>query len=147
MSLTLKDKELVSVGAALAAGCKTCINYHFAKVRKAGASDEEIQAAMEDAISVRDGARKIMEGHGFKLLGLFRGGAEEPGDYEGLENTTRMSELVSIAAAFSVNCTSSVEKHMAAARSIGVAGEEINAAVDVAKFIKGKAESLCCKLI
>jgi AhpD family alkylhydroperoxidase len=147
MSLTLKDKELVSIGASLAAGCKTCINYHFAKVRKAGASDEEIQAAMEDAVRVRDDARKIMERHGFKLLGLFRGAADETEIDEGPNKATRVGELVSIAAAFSVNCTSSVERHIAAARTLGVTEEEIEAAVDVARFIKGKAESLCCKLI
>jgi AhpD family alkylhydroperoxidase len=106
MSLTPKEKELVSVGASLAAGCKLCANYHFKKVRKAGATDEEIEQAMTDAIAVRDSARRIMEWHGLKLLGRKLRGedSETPGEGKG---NARITELVSIAAAFAVNCTSS----------------------------------------
>jgi AhpD family alkylhydroperoxidase len=145
MSLTIKEKELTAVGASLAAGCKSCTDYHFKKVRGAGASDEEIKKAMTDAIAVRDEARKIMEWHGLKLLGLMFRRAEDEED-DAIE-TNRMTELVSVAAAFVVNCTSSLEKHLAAARDVGVTDDEIAAVVDLARFIKGKADSLCCKLI
>jgi AhpD family alkylhydroperoxidase len=146
MSLTPKEKELVSVGASLAAGCKLCANYHFKKVRKAGATDEEIEQAMTDAIAVRDSARRTMEWHGLKLLGRkLRGGeSETPGEGE---RTTRITELVSIAAAFAVNCTSSLEKHIEAAHSLGITDDDIQAVVDLGRFIKGKADSYCCKLI
>jgi AhpD family alkylhydroperoxidase len=146
MSLTPKERELVAVGASLAAGCQLCADYHFKKVRKAGATDEEIERAMTDAIAVRDSARKIMERHGLTLLGRkLRGkGSETPGEVVG---TTRITELVSIAAAFAVNCTSSLEKHIEAARSIGVADDEIQSVVDLGRFIKGEADSYCCKLV
>jgi AhpD family alkylhydroperoxidase len=146
MSLTPKERELVSVGASLAAGCKLCANYHFKKVRTAGATDEEIEQAMTDAIAVRDSARRIMEWHGLKLLGRKLRGedSETPGEGEG---TTRITELVSIAAAFAVNCTSSLEKHIEAARSLGITDDDIQAVVDLGRFIKGKADSYCCKLI
>ncbi len=58
-----------------------------------------------------------------------------------------MTELVSVAAAFTVSCTSSLDKHLAAARSVGVSDDEIQEVVDLARFIKGKADSLCCKRI
>lgn len=145
MSLTIKERELVAVGASLAAGCKPCADLHFKKVRGAGASDDEIEAAMRDAIAVRDRARRIMEGHGFRLLGLKLRRTEEQNDDNG--DTTRMKELVSIGAAFVVNCTSSLDKHLAAARSVGVADEEVQAVTELATFIKGQADSLCCKLI
>ncbi len=146
MSLTAKEKQLVSVGASLAAGCKLCADYHFKKARKAGATDEEIERAMTDAIAVRDGARKIMEWHGLKLLGRkLRGQETDPAVGGG--GTTRITELVSIAAAFAVNCTSSVEEHIEAARSLGVADDDIQSAVDLGRFIKGEADSYCCKII
>ncbi|UCC82614.1 MAG: carboxymuconolactone decarboxylase family protein [Gemmatimonadota bacterium] len=146
MSLTPKEKELISVGASLASGCKLCANYHFKKVRKAGATDEEIERAMADAIAVRDSAQKIMEWHGLKLLRRKLLGQEsEPSVGDG--GTTRMTELVSIAAAFAVNCTSSLEKHIEAARRLGVADDDIQSVVDIGRFIKGKADSYCCKLI
>ncbi|NIN70596.1 MAG: hypothetical protein GTO46_01410 [Gemmatimonadetes bacterium] len=146
MSLTPKEKELVSVGASLAAGCKLCADYHFKKVRKTGASDEEIEQAMSDAIAVRDRARKIMEWHGLRLLGRkLRGDSgESPVD---VADATRITELVSIASAFAVSCTSSLERHIEAARSLGVADDDIQSAVDIGRFIRGKADSYCCKLI
>ncbi len=148
MSLTTKEKELVSVGASLATGCKLCANFHYKEVRKAGASDDEIRQAMMDAISVRDQAKKIMERHGLKLLGLkFRRTADDDDDSEGVAETNRMTELVSVAAAFAVNCTSSLDKHLVTARSVGVTDDEIQEVVDLARFIKGKADSLCCKRI
>lgn len=146
MSLTPKEKQLVSVGASLAAGCKLCADYHFKKVRKAGATDEEVEQAMTDAIAVRDGARKIMEWHGLKLLGRKLLGQEgEPPVGEG--DTTRMTVLVSIASAFAVNCTSSLEKYIERARRLGVADDDVRSAVEIGRFIKGKADSYCCKVI
>ena len=146
MSLSVKEKELVSVGVSLAAGCKTCANFHFKKVRGAGASDEEIEQAMTDGIAVRDKAKKIMERQGFRLLGLKFSRTEE-GEEDNATETSRMKELVSIASAYAVNCTSSLKKHLATARSIGVAEDEIEAVLDLARFIKGQADSYCCKLI
>lgn len=148
MSLTNKEKELVSVGASLAAGCKLCANFHFKEVQRAGASDDEIRQAMMDAIAVRDKARSIMERHGLKLLGLkFRRAADDDDDAESVGETDRMKALVSVAAAFAVNCTSSLDKHLAGAQSVGVTDDEIQEVIDVARFIKGKADSLCCKRI
>ncbi len=143
MPLSVKERELVAVGVSLAAGCKTCTNFHFKKVRGAGASDEEIEQAMTDAIAVRDKAKRIMQWHGLRLLGLGKARDEEDASSE----TSRMTELVSVGAAFVVNCTSSLEKHLAAARDTGVADDEIEAVLDLSRFIKGKADSLCCKLI
>jgi AhpD family alkylhydroperoxidase len=93
MSLTTKERELVAVGASLAASCETCTDYHFKKVRRAGASDEELEQAMIDAIAVRDNAKKIMERHGFKLLGLKRHGRTEDTE-DAAGETNRMRELV-----------------------------------------------------
>lgn len=146
MSLTVKERELVAVGVSLAAGCKPCADYHLTKVRRAGASDEEIEQAMMDAIAVRDKAKKIMRRHGFKLLGSKRV-ARTADDDDELGEPTRMRELVSVGAAYAVSCTSSLEEHVATARSVGVADDEIETVVGLARFIRGKADSLCCKLV
>ena len=37
MALTIKEKELANIGASVATGCKPCTDFHFKKVRKAGA--------------------------------------------------------------------------------------------------------------
>lgn len=135
MALTFKERELANVGASVATGCKPCTDYHFNKVREAGASDEEIRQAISDAMEVRDSAREIMESHGLKHLGIATDVHVRPRD----EDTTRIRELVSVASAFAVNCTTGVKRHIAAARAIGITEEEIQSVLDAAQFIKGEA--------
>ena len=116
MSLTVKERELVNIGASVATGCKPCTDYHFDKVRGSGATDEEIKRAMTDALAVRDSARQIMESHGLQHLGIATAGEDREPD----RHTTRIKELVSIGAAFAVNCTSNLERHIHASRSVGI---------------------------
>jgi AhpD family alkylhydroperoxidase len=145
MSLPNKEKELVAVGASVAAGCRPCTNYHFKKARAERASDEEIKQAMLDAIAVRDAAKRIMESLGFRLLGLKLGPSEMEDEANGV--TTRMTELVSVASAFAVNCKISLKKHLARARALGIGDDEIEEVLELARFIKGRADSYCCKVI
>lgn len=135
MSLTIKEKELVNIGASVATGCKPCTDYHFKKVRDAGASDEEIKQAISDAMLVRDSAKEIMESHGLKHLGI----SKEDFESSRIEGTKRIKELVSVAAAFAVNCTTNLKKHIAAARTVDITEEEIESVLDAALFIKGEA--------
>jgi AhpD family alkylhydroperoxidase len=135
MSLTYKEKELANIGASVATGCKPCTDYHFNKVREAGASDDEVKQAISDAMAVREIANEIMESHGLKHLGI----AKEVDVAQPAGQTSRMKELVSVAAAFAVNCTSSVKEHIAAARTVGITEKEIESVLDAALFIKDEA--------
>ena len=137
MPLTVKDKELVAVGISLAAGCRPCTNYHVREVRKAGAADDEIRQAMADAVLVREGATKIMEGHALERLGV----ARESTGGDDSTRTSRLRELVSIGAAFAVNCTVSLQRHLRAGEDVGITDEEAEAVVDLAAFIKRMAAS------
>ncbi len=136
MSLNLKEKELVAIGASVAAGCKPCTNYHLKKVREAGASYEEINKAILNAVNVRNSAKKIMEAHALHLENV-----KDTDEYDRNENTTRIKELVSVAAAFAVNCTSNLEKHIALAQNVGISDNEVKSVLDLALFIKGQASS------
>ena len=102
---------------------------------EAGASDKEIKKAISDAILVRDSAKEIIESHGLKKLGITKD-IHDPGY---IKKTTRSKELVSVAAAFAVNCTTNLEKHLAASRAIGLTENEIESILDAALFIKGEA--------
>lgn len=145
MPLSNKEKELVAVGASIAAGCRPCTNYHFKKARAERASDEEIKQAMTDAIAVRDRAKELMKSLSFRLLGLRLGPAEVGQEAEG--ETSRMTELVSVAAAYAVNCKLSLKKHLEGARALGVGDDQIEEVLELARFIKGRADSYCCKII
>jgi hypothetical protein len=80
------------------------------------------------ALKAPDGAHPVVEG----------GGAAE---------VTRATELVSIGAAFAVNCVSNLEKHLDAGRGLGIAEEEIKTVIDMAAFIKKMAASHVERLV
>ena len=60
--LTIRESELVALGAALGSNCVPCIEHHIPQARKAGLSDQEIFAAVQQADKVRQvPARKVLE--------------------------------------------------------------------------------------
>jgi AhpD family alkylhydroperoxidase len=133
--LSQKEKELVAVGASVAAGCIPCTQYHMKEVRVAGAATQEITAAIEAALCVKGSTRGIMEQVAYQALGVSK--EEQPSCCAG--PTDRMKELVSIAAAVAVNCPTNLRKHVDAGRSVGVRDEEIQLVVGLARMIRGKA--------
>lgn len=135
MSLTVKEKELVNIGASVATGCKPCTDYHFKKVRQAGAADDEIKDAITYAMLVRDSAKEIMENYGLQHMEQDK----KEDELVDIESTTRIKELVSVAAAFAVNCTTNLRRHMEAARTVGITEEEIQSVLQAASFIQGEA--------
>lgn len=138
MTITAREKELSAVGISVASGCKPCTNFHVKAARKAGASDDEISQSVDIALSVRALATDNMRNHAFSRLGGARSAAEPdiPGDA-----VSRERELVSVGAAFGVNCVSTLENHLAAAATAGISQEEIGEIVRLAMMIKNRAAS------
>jgi AhpD family alkylhydroperoxidase len=72
-TLSHRDRELVALGAALAANCIPCIQYHVPEARKAGLTEAEIGEAVELAEKIkRVPADKVLE-TATGLLGLTGG--------------------------------------------------------------------------
>ncbi len=136
MSLALKEKELAAVGISVAAGCKPCTDYHVKAVRTSAATDDEIRQAITDAMWVRESALKIMKAHGLHHLSDAGG---ETGS--GCADTNITKELVSVGAAYAVNCTTNFQKHLVAAKNLGITDNELKEVVKLARFIKEKAAS------
>ena len=143
MTLTAIERELAAVGISVASGCKPCTNYHVKAVREAGASEEEIKQAISDALSVRVTATNIMRSHVLVRLGQEdqRHIPTNPPD------TNRVKALVSMGAAFSANCASSLKEHLAAAESVGISPIEIDELMKLAAFIKDRAASHVERLV
>lgn len=53
--LTLRERELVALGAAMGSNCEPCIAFHIPAAQKAGLSDEQIA----EAIQIADKVRKV----------------------------------------------------------------------------------------
>jgi AhpD family alkylhydroperoxidase len=139
MAITPKEKELAAVGISVAAGCKPCTDHHVTVARKARATDLEIKAAVAVALAVRRRAAEIMEAHASAQL------AEAPAEAQAAPSlagaSDRLTALVSVGAAFAVNCVSSLERNLAAAEAAGLAPDEIMQVVKLAAFIKRRAAS------
>ncbi len=58
--MNTNTKELIAVGASIAAHCQPCLKYHYAKARELGLSREEIAEALAIGHQVEAGARKAI---------------------------------------------------------------------------------------
>lgn len=76
--LSLRDRELVALGAALASNCLPCIEFHIPAARKAGLSDAEIGEALALADKIRQvPATKVLD-TARSLANSVEGGAAAP---------------------------------------------------------------------
>ncbi len=128
-----KDRELISIGASLAAGCQPCARFHLRAAQIAGASDAEINEAVNDALGVSRQATEQMAELARQYMG-----ASRP-DATGQANPV-LRELVSISAASAINSISELEAHLAAARALGATKGQILSAIKIASAVKGAAE-------
>ena len=89
-------------------------------VREAGASDDEIRRAVEDAVALRNAATSIMRIYGRSHLG------DAEHEVAAATPRDRVAELVGLGAAFAVNCVSSLENYSRHAELAGVTRAEIS---------------------
>ncbi|MHC4629020.1 MAG: carboxymuconolactone decarboxylase family protein [Planctomycetota bacterium] len=59
--MDVRTKELIAIGASITANCKPCLQYHVAKAKEDGASDQEIAEAVAIGKMVRKGAASKMD--------------------------------------------------------------------------------------
>lgn len=132
--LTDTERELIAIGASVAAGCRPCTAYHFRAARASGADEEEMRRAVDDALCVRQSAAKVMAGWAEKHLG----GVSES-DAARCSEKPLIGELVSIGAALAINCVTNLETHVAAARRLGATDAQIQTTLGIARAVKNMA--------
>lgn len=136
MSLNPKEEGLVAVGISIAAGCRPCTDHHLGKVAELGATPDEIRQTLADALCVKRNAADLIDA---QVLTHLDDPAPAASGCSGRDNRT--TELIKIGAAYSVNCTENLEKHITAGRAWGITDAEIGEIVKLSIFIKGKAVS------
>jgi AhpD family alkylhydroperoxidase len=62
-------KELVAIGAAAAANCHPCMDYHLAKCDELGIPREEVTDAVQVGLMVNHGAERAIRKKARELLG------------------------------------------------------------------------------
>jgi len=61
--LSIKEKEYVAIGIAIAVRCEACINFHVDALMKAGASREEMGDVLAMAIQMGGGPAVMYSAH------------------------------------------------------------------------------------
>jgi AhpD family alkylhydroperoxidase len=61
MKMNENTKELVAIGASLAAHCQPCLTFHVDKARKLGIGEDEINEAIAVGRMIRKGAMSAMD--------------------------------------------------------------------------------------
>ena len=60
--LTVRERELVALGAAMGSNCVPCIQHHIPEARKAGLTDRQLSTVIRVADRVRQvPARKVLD--------------------------------------------------------------------------------------
>lgn len=131
MTMTTLEKELVALAISVAAGCRPCVTHHLVEVRKAGADDAAIEQTVAGAVCVRKAATEGMRRH---ALGL-----DPVNEGCGCAVSDPLAELIGLGAALAVNCTAETDKHLSAARSLGVPKDQLDEVFALAAMIRSKA--------
>ena len=131
MPMTSLEKELVALAISVAAGCRPCVTHHLVEGRKAGADDAAIDKAVAGAVCVRTAATEGMRRHALGLDPVTKGCGCGPAD--------PLAELVSLGAALAVTCTAEIDKHLTAARSLGIPQDHLDEVFALAATIRSKA--------
>lgn len=61
MAFDKRIEELIALGAAVAANCHPCLQYHVSKALEVGISEQEINDAIEVGKTIRRGATNAMD--------------------------------------------------------------------------------------
>lgn len=132
--LSERDQEIIAVGASMASGCLPCTKFHLRAAAGAGADEGEILQAVCDATRVRRAATELMARAGGLSHGEWIPAIPEPAGAPSM-----LRELVAVAAAYAVNCSTSLGTHMAAARALGATDGQMLAALKITCAIKDVA--------
>ena len=66
--ITDNVKELIAIGAAIACNCEMCFKFHFDKARKLGVSDDDMLAAVETGLMVKNASAQSIINLAYKHL-------------------------------------------------------------------------------
>ena len=134
VGLSITDKELVALGAAIGAGCHPCTQYHTQAALKAGLDAVEVRWAIEMAQVVRARGGVAVANVGRRILG-----ADQQELGEQAAPPCRGSALVWLGAAAGCNSGVLLAEYAAQAAAVGVGVSEVREAVEIAEMVKTQA--------
>ncbi len=132
--LSAREREVVAVGAAVGAGCRPCTQYHVRAGLKAGLSEGEVQLAVEEAEVLRIHAATSIADFARGLLGSLEERAAPL-----CSPTDSLQALAQVGAATGSNAGHALDWLLPYARGLGLSGEALSEAVEMAGVVKRMA--------
>jgi AhpD family alkylhydroperoxidase len=137
MAITPQERELIIIGTAIAAGCKGCLRENTLAAQQLHVAGKDIDDTISTAIRIRQAATNGIENF---ISSGFTESAESklhPLD----QDNQRIQALVSVGAAFAINCVTTLKEQITSAKTIGISEDDINAVVSLSAFMKANAAS------
>jgi len=134
-TLNTKEKQLVYLSASIAAGCQPCTRYHIRKSKEGGLSDTEINQTIALAISIREEATLFMNSFSYN---------PKASKNKQEENKVKIScneALIGIAANYSVNFPSGLQKYLHLVKNIGISNKKLGEIISISKSVIDKARA------
>jgi AhpD family alkylhydroperoxidase len=124
-----KERQLVYLSASIASGCQPCTKFHTRKSPEAVLTNFEVNKTLAVAISIRNNATYSMES-------IIRNHKNVDKIKENLKKSINRNEaLIGIAAAYSVNFPSGLEKYISIARTNGISDKELCEIIKISKSV------------
>jgi alkylhydroperoxidase/carboxymuconolactone decarboxylase family protein YurZ len=137
MAITPQERELVIIGISVASGCKSTLQESASIARELHVAQKDIDDSIATAIHMREAATDSMA-H-FVSEGFAE--TEHPKFQSGGDDHQRIDALVSIGAAFAVNCVANLSEQIAKAKTLGIPEDDMNAVVSLSAYMKAMAAS------
>lgn len=133
-TLPTKQKHLIGVGAAVAAGCQPCTSAFVAAAQEAGACVRSVRLAIEAGLKSRSDAAAAMNG---LVDGTF---AKPEIDAAFKAERKQLEALMRVAAALAGNAASLLEARVLSARAMGATDEQIRLAGQIGVTARNGAQ-------
>jgi alkylhydroperoxidase/carboxymuconolactone decarboxylase family protein YurZ/uncharacterized metal-binding protein len=134
-TLPTKQKHLIGIGAAIAAGCQPCTASFVKAAQAAGACERGVRFAIEGGLSARDSATAVMSGFANETF------AHPEIDAAFRAERALLHALIGVAAAVAGNAAPSVKTRVDAARTLGATDDQIRTAAQIARTARRGAET------
>jgi alkylhydroperoxidase/carboxymuconolactone decarboxylase family protein YurZ len=133
-TLPTKQKHLIGVGAAVAAGCQPCTSSFVTAAHSAGACERGVRLAIEAGLKGRNRATDSMAAF---VDGTF---AKPEVDAAFRAERKQLEALIAVAAALASNAASLLETRVRDARQLGATDEQIRLAGQIGVTARRGAE-------
>jgi AhpD family alkylhydroperoxidase len=136
-TLSAKDKTLIAVGAAIAAGCRPCLERTVQLARGAGACERSIRLAIETALEARTRQVESLA----EWAATVQGGKPEV-DESFRRERAQLVELITCGSALALRDAKSLPARLAGAAETGSNARMIASALAIARSVAETATSV-----